>query len=264
MSNNLKIDEKIKTSQKEIEELKKMDAMLSTSSISSFDSSLPSKITMKFNKFKMSYESASEDKKEKILKDYEDYKNQKLYEIKKRIAYLRAFIHRQENLKEWNSLDDQTKEDRETDLTFYRANISSYWFTLSIILFTLLYLVEMLSMMERTFWVGIFIIVNIALLLFLFTAAIKLKNYVKIFSYLMMVFGVYTMLRTFVIIPFIMGVNIFPTSNDAYLTSKIIVMIVNIYSCIISLYVGITSLRRIKKQEQYMKEGKITFKQMSK
>ena len=264
MLNNQKIDENILKSQKEIDELKLLDEALSQATISTYDSSLPSKINLKFEKYKRLYETTSEENKEKILKEYEDYKNKNLYQIKKRIATLRAFIHRQENLKEWNDLDAKTKEDRETDLTFYRADVSSYWFTLSIILFTLLYLVEMLSIMERTYWVGIFIIVNIAFLLFLFTAAIKLKNYVKIFSYFMIAFGVYTMIRTFVIIPFLMGINIFPISNDPNLTSKIIVMVVNIYSCIVAIYVGITSLRKIKKQEQYMKEGKITFKQMSK
>ncbi|UKI50329.1 MAG: hypothetical protein L6U99_02505 [Clostridium sp.] len=64
-------------------------------------------------------------------------------------------------------------------MSFYRANVSGYYVTLTMILFEIIYMILTLSIMERNYWVGIMILANIAFLLFLFSCAIKIKNYKK-------------------------------------------------------------------------------------
>lgn len=265
MLSNQALEEKILKCQKTMDEAKKTDDAIASSSIEHIDETLPSRIQKTLKKIQEKYVSAKSDKqKEQAMSTFQIYKDKVAYQTKKILVNARFDMHRYESMKEWNQQEDDVKEEQKINLTFYKANVSSYWLTLSVILVTLVYLVEMLSMMERTFWIGIFILINIAFLLFLFTAAIKLKNYIKLFSYLIFAFGIYTILRIGVIVPFIMNVSLLPTADDANFMAKIVIILVNIYSCIVSFYIGISSLRKVKKQEQYIKEGKITFHQLSK
>ncbi len=202
----------------------------------------------------------SKDKKQEIINEFNEYKNKLIYKYKKSNANYRAKIRRLQNLKEWNELNKEEKIQRETDLSFYRANILSYWLCLSTILFDGLYIVYMLKIMERNFWIGIFIIVNIAILLFLFTSAIKIKNYKKLFCYLIIIFGIYSLIRILFVIKYVMQVPL----NEAITSDRIIIYGTNIYCFIVSIFIGVSSYIKIKRKEEYIEENKISFKQMSK
>lgn len=220
---------------------------------------IPDSVRRKIISFKYKYDKSN--KKETIEEKFNVYKNKLIYHYKKDIANARTEIRRLEGIKKWNNLDPEIKKDRETDLTFYQSDTTSYWLSLSVIAFDIVYLIVMLSVMERTFWIGAFILANIAYLLFLFTTAIKLKNYVKLFSYLLIVFGAYCAFRVSIFVPFVMNV---PLYGSISIINKLLIFGTNIYATVVSIYVGVTSLEKIKRQEKYLKEGKISFKQMSK
>lgn len=261
MQNN-KIEEKIAKLEISIKKNHDLEEIVSNLSLKE-KCNAPKKITNKISKLQTSYQNANSDKaKEKVVLKFENYKNKLIYNYKKNISKARMLIKRYQNIKKWNELDDNTKQERKTDLSFYQTDTSSYWLTLSIIAFDVIYLLTMLSIMEKNFWIGIFILSNIGFLLFLFTAAIKLKNYIKLFSYLLLVFGLYCCLRISVIIPLIMKINIYSSTVSFF--NKFLILFSNIYGIIISLYVGINSYLKIRRQEKYLKDGKISFKQMSK
>lgn len=261
MINNKNIPSKIEKLNLLIEENKKNEEIIENVSLfKEIDGNIPLKIRKKIDRFKTRLLKSDQNKKQKIINEFNEYKNKLIYKYKKNNANYRAKIRRLQNLKEWNELNKEEKIQRETDLTFYRANILSYWLCLSTILFDGLYIVYMLKIMERNYWIGIFIIVNIAILLFLFTSAIKIKNYKKLFCYLISIFGIYALVRILFVIKYVMQVPL----NEAITSDKIIIYGTNIYCSIASIFIGISSYIKIKRKEKYIEENKISFKQMSK
>lgn len=183
-----------------------------------------------------------------------------LYTNKAKAAKLRHKIKVYEDYKAFELLSKDEKRDRRTDLSFYRANVSGYYVTLTMVLFEIIYMILTLSIMDRNYWIGIMILVNIAFLLFLFSCAIKIKNYKKKFSLYLIAFSVYCIFRITVILGPLMHVKI----ASASLTKQIFIYGFNIYMIIFGILIGITSYIKVLNQEKYIASGKISFKQMSK
>ncbi len=183
-----------------------------------------------------------------------------LYTNKAKAAKLRHKIKVYEDYQDFELLSKAEKRDRRTDLSFYRANVSGYYVTLTMVLFEIIYMILTLSIMERNYWIGIMILVNIAFLLFLFSCAIKIKNYKKKFSLYLIVFSIYCIFRITLILVPLMHINI----AGASLVKQIFIYGFNIYMIIFGILIGVTSYIKVLNQEKYIAAGKISFKQMSK
>ena len=161
---------------------------------------------------------------------------------------------------EYENLSKEDKKDFMVDLSFYRPNVSCYWLVLSCVIFNLFYLIKLLDVMDKTFWIGVSILFNIAALLFLFIAAIKIKNYKKSFNIPTLIFGLYTTIRTLVVLPLVVELDY----KALGITDKVIIIGASFYITIACIIGGIISMKKIKLQEQFLKDGKIEQKYLSK
>lgn len=196
----------------------------------------------------------------KKLKSYTEAYETDVYTVKVTIARTTHKIKVLKDVLWWMNLSKEEQKDRRSDLSFYVADTLGYWLTLLSVVAEIVYLILLLSVMERTFWVGICILVNIAFLLLLFTIAIKVKNYKKIFSYFSIVFGLYCILRIAYIIHGLMGVDLsgVPSIKLLFIYGS------NAYMILASIFVGIRSYFKIRHQMIYLSENKITKFQLSK
>ncbi|MDE6946690.1 MAG: hypothetical protein K2P14_05875 [Anaeroplasmataceae bacterium] len=196
----------------------------------------------------------------KLYKEFHIKLEKQIYNVKVEIAHLKHKNKVTADKLWWQLLSKEEKKERRSDLSFYIPDVQGYWLTLLCVVAEIIYLILLLSIMVRTFWVGVSILVNIVFLLFLFTIAIKVKNYKKAFSYCSIGFGIYCILRISWVIQGLMEVDL---SSASSLVQSVIYGC-NIYMIIASIYVGIRSFIKIKRQEIYIKEEKISKIQMSK
>lgn len=224
---------------------------------------LEAKHLHKLDVFNAKIEKANNSKQKKTMKllaqSHTTYEKE-VYKVKVEIAHLN---HQNKVINDnlwWNNLPNEEKKEKRTDLSFYIPDVLGYWLTLLSVIGEIVYLILLLSEMQRTFWVGICILVNIAFLLLLFTIAIKVKNYKIKFSYVSIAFGLYFILRIAYIIHGLMGVDL-----SAYSTVKLAFIYgANAYMILASIFVGVHSLIKIKHQMRYLSENKITKFQLSK
>lgn len=196
----------------------------------------------------------------KLQREFQLSLEKQIYKVKVEIAHLNHKNKVTEDKLWWQLLSKKEQKERRSDLSFYIPDVQGYWLTLLSVVAEIIYLILLLSIMVRTFWVGITILVNIVFLLFLFTIAIKVKNYKKAFSICSIVFGIYCLVRILWVIQGLMGVDLSSTSA----TKRGYIYGCNIYMIVASIYVGIRSFSKIKRQEIYIKEDKISKIQMSK
>lgn len=149
-------------------------------------------------------------------------------------------------------MDKQELKEKKIDLSFYKPNTLGYYGVLLATICELVYLIVILGKMDKTLLIGIFIIINIVFLLFLFSTSMEVKVYKKNASIFTIAFGVYNITRLFVV-PNILNVSLNLT----------ITMIILAMSCF-AIIAGVISYKKIEDQEKYKKEGKISFTQMSK
>lgn len=196
----------------------------------------------------------------KQLEKFHSCYEKEVYRVKVEIAHLNHQIKVLKDNLWWIQLSKEEKKDWQSDLSFYTPNTLGYWLTLLSVAAEILYLILLLSVMVRNYWVGICILVNIAFLLLLFTIAIKVKNYKKTFSFVSIGFGIYCILRISYIIHGLMGVDLstIPTIKLVFIYGA------NAYMILISILVGIHSYFKIKHQMLYLSENKITKFQLSK
>ena len=135
-----------------------------------------------------------------------------LYKLKKKACDYTRKIKKTNDDIWWLNLPKEEKNEQNTNLSFYKLDSGNYWLILLVTAIELYYLIILLAMMERSFYVGIVILFNIGVLLFLFTCAIKVRAYKKVFSYSMMAYGIYCALR-FAIIPLLMKVDLIRCLN---------------------------------------------------
>lgn len=180
-----------------------------------------------------------------------------LYKLKKKACdYTRKIKKTNDDI--WGlNLPKEEKNEQNTNLSFYKLDSGNYWLILLVTAIELYYLIILLAMMERSFYVGIVILFNIGVLLFLFTCAIKVRAYKKVFSYSMMAYGIYCALR-FAIIPLLMKVDLYNGSSKMW---QIIICL--IISGVISIMAGFNSMLKCNRQIKYINDGKIVLKKLS-
>ncbi len=180
-----------------------------------------------------------------------------LYKLKKKACDYTRKIKKTNDDIWWLNLPKEEKNEQNTNLSFYKLDSGNYWLILLVTAIELYYLIILLAMMERSFYVGIVILFNIGVLLFLFTCAIKVRAYKKVFSYSMMAYGIYCALR-FAIIPLLMKVDLYNGSSKMW---QIIICL--IISGIISIMAGLNSMLKCNRQIKYINDGKIVLKKLS-
>lgn len=180
-----------------------------------------------------------------------------LYKLKKKACDYTRKIKKTNDDIWWLNLPMEEKNEQNTNLSFYKLDSGNYWLILLVTAIELYYLIILLAMMERSFYVGIVILFNIGVLLFLFTCAIKVRAYKKIFSYLMVSYGIYCALR-FAIIPLLMKVDLYNGSSKMW---QIIICL--IISGFISIMAGFNSMLKCNRQIKYINDGKIVLKKLS-
>lgn len=180
-----------------------------------------------------------------------------LYKLKKKACDYTRKIKKTNDDIWWLNLPKEEKNEQNTNLSFYKLDSGNYWLILLVTAIELYYLIILLAMMERSFYVGIVILFNIGVLLFLFTCAIKVRAYKKVFSYSMMAYGIYCALR-FAIIPLLMKVDLYNGSSKMW---QIIICL--IISGVISIMVGFNSMLKCNRQIKYINDGKIVLKKLS-
>lgn len=180
-----------------------------------------------------------------------------LYKLKKKACDYTRKIKKTNDDIWWLNLPKEEKNEQNTNLSFYKLDSGNYWLILLVTAIELYYLIILLAMMERSFYVGIVILFNIGVLLFLFTCAIKVRTYKKVFSYSMMAYGIYCALR-FAIIPLLMKVDLYNGSSKMW---QIIICL--IISGVISIMAGFNSMLKCNRQIKYINDGKIVLKKLS-
>lgn len=180
-----------------------------------------------------------------------------LYKLKKKACDYTRKIKKINDDICWLNLPKEEKNEQNTNLSFYKLDSGNYWLILLVTAIELYYLIILLAMMERSFYVGIVILFNIGVLLFLFTCAIKVRAYKKVFSYSMMAYGIYCALR-FAIIPLLMKVDLYNGSSKMW---QIIICL--IISGVISIMAGFNSMLKCNRQIKYINDGKIVLKKLS-
>lgn len=180
-----------------------------------------------------------------------------LYKLKKKACDYTRKIKKTNDDIWWLNLPKEEKNEQNTNLSFYKLDSENYWLILLVTAIELYYLIILLAMMERSFYVGIVILFNIGVLLFLFTCAIKVRAYKKVFSYSMMAYGIYCALR-FAIIPLLMKVDLYNGSSKMW---QIIICL--IISGVISIMAGFNSMLKCNRQIKYINDGKIVLKKLS-
>lgn len=180
-----------------------------------------------------------------------------LYKLKKKAFDYTRKIKKINDDIWWLNLPKEEKNEQNTNLSFYKLDSGNYWLILLVTAIELYYLIILLAMMERSFYVGIVILFNIGVLLFLFTCAIKVRAYKKVFSYSMMAYGIYCALR-FAIIPLLMKVDLYNGSSKMW---QIIICL--IISGVISIMAGFNSMLKCNRQIKYINDGKIVLKKLS-
>lgn len=180
-----------------------------------------------------------------------------LYTLKKKACDYTRKIKKINDDIWWLNLPKEEKNEQNTNLSFYKLDSGNYWLILLVTAIELYYLIILLAMMERSFYVGIVILFNIGVLLFLFTCAIKVRAYKKVFSYSMMAYGIYCALR-FAIIPLLMKVDLYNGSSKMW---QIIICL--IISGVISIMAGFNSMLKCNRQIKYINDGKIVLKKLS-
>lgn len=180
-----------------------------------------------------------------------------LYKLKKKACDYTRKIKKTNDDIWWLNLPKEEKNEQNTNLSFYKLDSGNYWLILLVTAIELYYLIILLAIMERSFYVGIVILFNIGVLLFLFTCAIKVRAYKKVFSYSMMAYGIYCALR-FAIIPLLMKVDLYNGSSKMW---QIIICL--IISGVISIMAGFNSMLKCNRQIKYINDGKIVLKKLS-
>lgn len=140
-----------------------------------------------------------------------------------------------------------------TGSLFFKPNARSYQGVLLASLCEIVFLILILTEVNKDYRIGIFILVNIIFLLMLFTCALQVKVYNKFWTYVGLVFGGYCLLRTFII-----PLSLEPKSGT------VMFAIINVITAVFMIASGVFSMILIKKREKFKKDGKINFIQMSK
>lgn len=130
--------------------------------------------------------------------------------------------------------DKLTEKEKKAYVSLYKKDSLSYSLTLCAIIAELVFVVGILDVMEVSFWMGITVMVNIAVLFMLFTCAVKMNIYNRTWAMVALALGVYFLVRQFVIVPGILK----PYDR------QIMIMAANISGAAFLVLAGLISMRR--------------------
>jgi len=158
-------------------------------------------------------------------------------------------------------------QEKKVDESFYTINSISYLLALALTVLEIIYMIIALDNMERAPIIGITVIFNIFIILFLFLAAIKIKVYSKIFTIMLSLFVAYLLFRVFYVIPVLFTYEIPTVVSDAVLflaQKRSDLTWLSMISFVFGLVSVVISFKKIAARKIYKDSGKIGSCQMSK
>ena len=93
------------------------------------------------------------------------------------------------------------EKEKKVYVSLYKKDSLSYTLTLCAIVAELVYVISILDVMPVSYLMGVTVMVNIAILFALFTCAVKMNVYDKIWALVAIVLGIYMIIRQFVLVP---------------------------------------------------------------
>jgi hypothetical protein len=136
--------------------------------------------------------------------------------------------------------DKLTEKEKKAYVSLYKKDSLSYSLTLCAIIAELVFVVGILDVMEVSFWMGITVMVNIAVLFILFTCAVKMNIYNRTWGIVALVLGVYFLVRQFVIVPGVLK----PYER------QVMLMVANISGAVCLVLAGLVSIKRTNRRRK--------------
>lgn len=136
--------------------------------------------------------------------------------------------------------DKMTEKEKKAYVSLYKKDGLSYSLALCAIAAELVFVVGILDVMEVSFWMGITVMVNIAVLFILFTCAVKMNIYNRTWAIVALVLGVYFLIRQFVIVPGVLK----PYERHVML------MAANISGAVCLVLAGVVSMKRTDRRRK--------------
>lgn len=136
--------------------------------------------------------------------------------------------------------DKMTEKEKKAYVSLYKKDGLSYSFALCAIVAELVFVVGILDVMEVSFWMGITVMVNIAVLFILFTCAVKMNIYNRTWGIVALVLGVYFLVRQFVIVPGVLK----PYER------QVMLMVANISGAVCLVLAGLVSIKRTNRRRK--------------
>ena len=136
--------------------------------------------------------------------------------------------------------DKMTEKEKKAYVSLYKKDGLSYSLALCAIVAELVFVVGILDVMEVSFWMGITVMVNIAVLFILFTCAVKMNIYNRTWGIVALVLGVYFLVRQFVIVPGVLK----PYER------QVMLMVANISGAVCLVLAGHVSIKRTNRRRK--------------
>lgn len=136
--------------------------------------------------------------------------------------------------------DKMTEKEKKAYVSLYKKDGLSYSLALCAIAAELVFVVGILDVMEVSFWMGITVMVNIAVLFILFTCAVKMNIYNRTWAIVALVLGVYFLIRQYVIVPGVLK----PYERHVML------MAANISGAVCLVLAGVVSMKRTDRRRK--------------
>lgn len=136
--------------------------------------------------------------------------------------------------------DKMTEKEKKAYVSLYKKDGLSYSLALCAIVAELVFVVGILDVMEVSFWMGITVMVNIAVLFILFTCAVKMNIYNRTWGIVALVLGVYFLVRQFVIVPGVLK----PYER------QVMLMVANISGAVCLVLAGLVSIKRTNRRRK--------------
>lgn len=100
-----------------------------------------------------------------------------------------------------NLLDEKQKK---VHVSLFRKEKISYSLTMFAIIAELVYVIGILDVMNKSYWMGITVMVNILMLFVMFTCAVKMNVYDKKWAFIALVVAVYLIIRQLILVPMVL------------------------------------------------------------
>ena len=103
-----------------------------------------------------------------------------------------------------NKAERLEEKQKKVHVSLFRKEKVSYSLTLFAIIAELVYVIGILDVMNKSYWMGITVMVNILMLFLMFTCAVKMNVYDKKWAFIALVVAVYLVIRQLVLVPIVL------------------------------------------------------------